>query len=136
MVIFLDTNIVIDYFTTRANSEYAEKILDFCLFEKNNGFIADITLTNFNYIMRKTLSYQERQQDIRALLDILNVVPADDIIIKKALSYSIPDFEDALQIACANSIMADALVTNDNGDFSAFMGEIMKPSDFVKKYIK
>ena len=136
MEIFLDTNVVIDFFTNRVNSVYAEKIFEFCLWENNRGAVADITLTNFDYIMRKALSYQERQQDIEALLNTLEVIPAEDYIIRKALSYSMPDFEDAIQIACANSIMADVFITNDEGNFNAFNGIVMKPFLFVETYIQ
>ena len=135
MEIFLDTNVVIDFFTNRVNSVYAEKIFEFCLWENNRGAIADITLTNFDYIMRKTLSYQERQQDIEALLNTLEIIPAEDFLIRKALSYSMSDFEDAIQIACATSVIADDFITNDEGDFTAFNGIVMKPSLFVETYI-
>ncbi len=47
MEIFLDTNVVIDFFTNRVNSVYAEKIFEFCLWENNRGAIADMFVETY-----------------------------------------------------------------------------------------
>jgi predicted nucleic acid-binding protein len=63
MVILIDTNIILDYLLTRQPfSDNADKILNLCLQQKCNGYIAAHSVTNiFLFFARITLQAKEKR---------------------------------------------------------------------------
>ncbi len=51
------------------------------------------------------------------LLRIFTVVAAENAVLHQALALGFPDFEDAVQTACAVKVNADFIVTRNTRDF-------------------
>ena len=134
MVVFLDTNVVIDYFGSREHSPEAKLIFDYCSEESNEGIIASLSLATFFYVSRKALSAEERMEDIKTLASLFTIGSVDSETVSNALSYNMDDFEDALQVACAASAMADCIITNNPKDFVNAPLTVLTSSEFVERY--
>ena len=113
---FLDTNILLDYVLDRGiDSNKADEIIDSCVRGEIECCIAPHSLTNIFYILRKTHSVEERKSIIRNLIEICEVASVERKTIEKALDDDrFEDFEDALQMACAEQLKADMFITRDN----------------------
>lgn len=114
--LFLDTNILLDYILDRGPfTVRAEEIINSCVRGEIECCIAPHSLTNIFYILRKTHSIAERKFIIKNLIAICEVQSLDKSTIMKALEDKrFDDFEDALQMACAEQWQANSLVTRDN----------------------
>lgn len=64
-------------------------------------------------------------------LEVFAVVTVDDPVIRKALSWGWPDFEDAVQMAAAATVGADYLVTRNPRDFQSGIIPVVQPAAFL-----
>lgn len=117
--VFLDTNILLDYILERGtNGVVAEELINDCVRGEIECCVAPHTLTNIFYILRKTHSVAERKFIIKNIIAICEVQAMDRALIEKAIDDErFEDFEDALQMACAEKWGADRLVTRDQEFF-------------------
>ncbi len=113
--VFLDTNILLDYILDRGvYTVRAEQIIDACLRGEIECCIAPHSLSNIFYILRKTHSVEERKFIIKNIIAICEVQSLDRQLLEKALDDDrFEDFEDAIQMACAEQWRADTFVTRD-----------------------
>ena len=117
--VFLDTNILLDYILDRGVATIrADEIIDSCIRGEIECCIAPHSLTNIFYILRKNYNVDERKFIIKNLLAICEVQAVDKSLLMQALDDDrYEDFEDALQMACAQQWNADTFVTRDK-DFT------------------
>lgn len=108
--IFLDTNIVLDYFTGRMSDDRAKTIVqigrDYPCFELCISFL---TAVNVLYVAKKYMP-SLRPSDIANLFKIL---PQDFKQYTDAIDLALPDFEDGLQVSCALNNSSIILITRD-----------------------
>jgi len=130
--IFLDTNIFLDLILKRDGFEDALVILDNCNKNLFEGFVADITLLNIDYIASK------QTKDLREFLTLINssynVVGADNKVFKLALNLKNNDLEDSVQYFCAKVSKCDVIITNDK---NFYQGDIKTVSskEFASQYL-
>lgn len=134
MVIFLDTNVVIDYFDEREYSKEAERIFDYCSNDENEGVIASLSLSTFFYLFRKKLTVKERKDDIRMLAELFTIGTVDEGTVKMALELDMNDYEDAIQAACASKYQAALIITNNIRDFANSTVKAVTSKEFVDSY--
>ena len=115
MRILVDTNILIDAFMDRDNSEVANSLLEQAATGRFLLFVAPHSLSNMYYIYRNDLPDMVRRKIIGDICRVATVVPVDNTVVKRAVAHKcIIDFEDALQYACAEEIDANYIVTRDH----------------------
>jgi predicted nucleic acid-binding protein len=115
----LDTNIVLDVLLNRLPWVAEAKEL----WRANDegrliGFITVTTLTNISYIARKQVNLHTAHDAVRTCLAAFQVCSVDRATLEQAAALAGTDFEDNVQIACANIAALDAIVTRDAADFS------------------
>ncbi|EKV56949.1 PIN domain-containing protein [Brachyspira hampsonii] len=117
--ILIDTNIILDYLMNRDPFfENSKKIIDLCVNNIIECYIAAHTITNLFYILRKYYSYSERKEIILELYKIFTIIPIDDKKINLVLiDKDCKDIEDGLQIECAKEYDLDYIVTRNTSDF-------------------
>lgn len=117
--VFLDTNIVLDYVLSRdIYGASAEQIFDAITHKEAECYIAAHTVSNVFYIMRKDIDTNIRKLVLKNITAICNIVPIDTNLIEKAASDDrFDDFEDALEMACAEECNADLFITRDIDGF-------------------
>ncbi len=136
MTLFLDTNILVDYYAPvpRPHSLDAERIFNFCRKDGNTGVVSSLSLSTFFYVLRKAMTVAERKADIRDIARLFMIGAVDVHTIETALLLDMNDYEDAIQAACARDYYADVIITNDKRDFSNSPIAFMTSSDFVNLY--
>ena len=132
MKIFIDTNVFLDVILNRENVQASTQILNSCHQQIFDGYVADITLLNIDYIASK------QTKDIRVFLQIINdsftVVGADNKVFDLALNIDNKDLEDSVQYVCASMQKCDVIVSNDKKFYRGDV-EVLNSLGFVERYL-
>jgi len=131
--IFLDTNVLIDFFADRKPfSIDAARLFDYSLKKKVTIYISAVSYNNIYYIIRQSLSHAETIKMLTEISEWTNVIDLTKDIINKSLTSDFKDFEDAIQYTCAKSInKIDLIVTRNTKDFKISSLPILSPKEAV-----
>ncbi|MCG8368168.1 MAG: PIN domain-containing protein [Pseudanabaenales cyanobacterium] len=130
MRVLLDTNIILDFFLEREPFfNHASKLFDAIADRKIEGFITASSITDIFYICRRqTQNFEEARQILETTLALLSICPVDRDILETALKSSLADFEDAVQIACAEAQSLEVIITRNSQDFQTANIPVMSAS--------
>ena len=132
MKIFIDTNVFLDVILNRENVQASTQILNSCYQKIFDGYVADISLLNIDYIASK------QTKEIRVFLQIINdsftVVGADNKIFELAFNIDNNDLEDTVQYVCASMQKCDVIVSNDKRFYRGDV-EVLDSLGFVERYL-
>lgn len=134
MKILIDTNVLIDYVTSREPyTNTANAIMDQCINERMEGYIAVHSILNMFYILRKVLpDTAERKKQLADLTEFLDMVEIDSGMMIRALNNEyFTDFEDCIQSECAVKIRADYIITRNEKDFIHSKVRAISPEKFL-----
>ena len=131
--IFLDTNVLIDFFADRKPfSIDAARLFDYSFKKKINIYISAVSYNNIYYIIRQSLSHSETIKILTEINEWTNVIDLTQDIINKSLKSEFKDFEDAIQYNSAKSLKKiDFIVTRDTKDFKTSLLPILTPKEAV-----
>ena len=129
MRVLLDTNVILDFFLEREPFyEAASKLFEAIAEERLFGFVSASSVTDIFYICRKqTQSFEEARDIIVMLLKLCNICPVDRSALDMALCSKLIDFEDAVQVACAELQGLDAIITRNPVDFQSSQVDVLSP---------
>ena len=103
-MMLVDTNVLIDVALDRhPHSQYAVALLDRLAQEPGLGCVAWHTIATFYYIVANARQERMARDFIAAATDFLRVAPTGDNALRYALSLSMADFEDAMQVSAARA---------------------------------
>lgn len=134
MKVLIDTNVILDVLCNR--SEFVEdssRVWKYCEVNQIEGYISALSVPNIVYILRKELTPQKTQQLIQQILMIFEVIDLKSSDLKNAAEMLSSDFEDAVQMCCADRIKADYIVTRNIRDFKESKVPALKPSEFLER---
>lgn len=136
MKVFFDSCILIDVFTNRDKScECSIKCFELVAKGKIKGYLSSRQLTDIYYSIRKYISDGEiRNQVIKTLCSIFEVVPFSKQNIVNALSDIYNDFEDGTQDDVAKCYCCDFLLTNDKRGYAKAKSVICSPKELLQLY--
>jgi predicted nucleic acid-binding protein len=131
--IFLDTNVLIDFFADRKPfSIEAAKLFNFSFTKEINIYISAVSYNNIYYILRQSCSHAETIKMLAELNEWTDIIDVTKDIIKKSIKSDFKDFEDAIQYNCAKSLSKiDFIVTRDTKDFKSSSLPILTPKEAV-----
>lgn len=123
MKILIDTNIILDFLLEREPFlQDAEALFQAISSGQLVGYITATTLTDIFYIARRhTQSFERASQAVEIALATMEVCTINRTVLEIALTYSISDFEDAVQVASAIIEGLDAVVTRDRNFISTLI---------------
>lgn len=134
MRFLIDANIVLDVLQKREPYwKDSSVIWKLCETEQIEGYISTLTFANLMYVMRRELDPAQ----IRDVLDKLRLIfrfadfTAADM--EKAAEMGWDDFEDAIQAATAERIMADSIITRNVRDFRNSKVIAFTPSEYIAR---
>ncbi|MFN4881177.1 MAG: type II toxin-antitoxin system VapC family toxin [Bacteroidota bacterium] len=132
--IFVDTNILVDLIADRKPfSKFAIQIFSKAEERKIRLYTSSHSIATTHYLLKKYIDEKELRDVLNSILDYLNVVAIDIDIIKKGLKSKYKDFEDALQIISAYSIVKiDCIVTRNAKDFKGSEIPVLTPDELIK----
>jgi predicted nucleic acid-binding protein len=132
MRLLLDTNILLDVILSdRAGKAGSTQILDLCESGSHQGLVAWQTLPTVSYYHRKGHTNQETWDMLRDLLVFIEVPTVGKTDLLKAWNYSLTDFEDALQVACAEADAADYIIARNIRGFASSSIPAHTPESFL-----
>lgn len=137
MRVLLDANVVLDCLVLeapgvpRAGKAASDRLLDLCDTGVHHGLIAWHTLPIVAYYHGRQNSAENTAAMMDSLLAMLEVPPVSHGDAAKWRSHGLPDFEDALQSACAVAGEAEVIVTRNTEDFAGSTIPVMTPETFL-----
>lgn len=137
MKVFLDTNIIIDFYDKRGDFYYPAAII-FDLANKNkiSLFVSAVTFVNAFFLLRKSYSHEELYKSMRELSTLCQITRVDSAIIRKCLEKERKDFEDGVQYESALIKNVDVVVTRNTKDFLDFATNVQTPSEFLDSFFE
>ena len=135
--IFLDTNVLLDDILAREGTGSAKKILQLGVEKVLRICLSAITTINIAYITRKSVSRERLYEVFRMYLDYFVILPDSDMDIYGSIRSDNPDFEDAMQLACADAARVDAIVTGNKKHFAPYTDiPVFTPDEFLAKIVE
>ena len=136
MHLFLYTNILLDIIEARP--DFVEKSTEVLVrAEEVNAriFIAWHGLATIYYLIRRGRTEADAIREIDKILNWAEIAPVDSNTAIRARALGFPDFEDAMQCACAENCFADIIITRNTKDFALSPIPIFSPLDFLQRNI-
>ena len=134
MKIFLDTNVILDYFQNREGVGAVLDILDLVNVRKDcRIYVSYLSIADSAYILRKTHDNEKLKHTFKEFLQLCDVLPMNDMQIYEAVrSGTSPDFEDNLQIICAEYGGCDLIISHNLSHFRGHTDvPVLSPQEFV-----
>ena len=132
--ILIDLNIILDFLNKRNFHEEAANIINMCVEKKLSGFIAAHEITTLSYFLLKEKKDKNKAADIiSALLDMFNIIPIDEKILREALFSPVKDYEDAVIEVSAVKNSIDYIISRNLGDFKSARVQVFTPEQFFIK---
>jgi len=133
MKILIDTNVILDVLCNRPDFvENSSKVWKYCEVKQINGCISALSVPNIVYILRKELTPERTHQLIEQIMIIFDVIDLKSSDLKNASEILTSDFEDAVQMCCAERIKADFIVTHNIRDFKESKVPALKPLELLE----
>ena len=135
MRVFLDTNILLDVIEARPGL-VEESANVFTLAEHLHAelYLAWHGLATIYYLIRRRKSEVAAMKEIDQILSWASVAPVDSKSAARARILNFPDFEDAMQCVCAESCLADVIITRNTKDFTPSPLRVLSPADFLQQH--
>ena len=134
MKIFLDTNVILDYLQERDGFETILDILGMAVGRKEYCvYVSFLSIADSAYILRKTHDNERLKSAFKDLMGFCNVLPMNDMQLYEVLrSGTSPDFEDNLQIMCAEYGGCDLIITDNVSHFRGHTDiPVLSPEEFI-----
>jgi predicted nucleic acid-binding protein len=112
--LLFDTNIVLDVLLERQPfAEQSRQLWQAVDEGRLFGYVTATTLTDIFYIARKLVGVDKARTAVSLCLDTFEICPVDRATLDLALTMPANDYEDALQVACAQLTSLDGIITRD-----------------------
>lgn len=95
------------------------------------AYLSASTLTDISYIGRRHAGPAQARQAVERCLREFGLIPVSRAVLEAALALGGPDFEDDVQIACAQLAGLDLIVTRDAAGFRHSSLPAIDPADIV-----
>lgn len=134
--IFLDTNILLDFFSRdRPSSEDSKEIWLKIHDSSFKVYLSESVLTTFDYIAGKTLDKKLRNKIILKLCTLAEVLSCNNQLVVRASQVNSKDFEDALLYEIAVENKLDYFITNDKSalkNLQSGLTKVVSSKEFLK----
>ena len=131
--VLIDTDVILDFlFDRKPFSEDAAQILSWCENSKIQGFVTSIMLSNIYYLLRKTAKHEKVIENLKMLLNIVDVITTNKDTVLDALHSEFKDFEDALQnFSAQNHDEIKVIITRNIKDYKRSNLVVMEPETYI-----
>lgn len=132
MKLFLDTNLLIDYFASRIPyRDFFMKLLAMNEFGDAELWVSAKSFTDVFYVCKKHVPSRALQQAFSNCGDFLRICSIGEQDIMLAANRAWPDFEDCLVAIAAEKVKADYLVTRDLDGFRDSKVPVLSPQGLL-----
>lgn len=135
MNVFLDTNVIIDFYDRRREFFHpAAVIMDMGFKGDIRLVVSAVSFVNAFYLLRKSYPKDELYNAMNMLSRLCTITPINGSIVKECLALQADDFEDAIQFKSARTGDVDVIVTRNKQDFASFDIKVQTPIEFLNDY--
>lgn len=132
MKIFIDVNVFIDVMTKRRGWSESLRVLNLARRSQEiEGYTSALTLPLLYFFRRRVVDESKARADAQSILKGLKLVPLDQPLLDRALGSSGQDFEDNIQLASAEAIFTNHLITRNKKDFVNTRLSIVNPEEWL-----
>jgi predicted nucleic acid-binding protein len=129
--ILIDLNIILDFLNKRNFHQEAAQLINMCVEKKISGYICAHEVTTLSYFLLKEQKDKTKViNTITALLDIFNVIPIDESILRDSLISPITDYEDAVIEVSSMKTNIDYIISRNISDFKSSRIPTYTPEQF------
>jgi predicted nucleic acid-binding protein len=133
----LDTNVLLDVALGRPGlHEASGAVLAWSLDHPGSSLVAAHSLATFWYLIERSAGPVKTREFIADLAAGMDIAGVDNSEVKRALALPLPDFEDALIAAAAESAEATHIVTRNTADFRKSPVKAVTPEEFIRLLAK
>lgn len=130
----LDTDVLLDVLADREPwAGHSAGVLAHVERGRATGYAAAHAVTTLHYLLATRRDGRTARRKTRLLLRLLEVVPVDEDRLLQALDLPVSDYEDAVQVACAEKVGADVIVTRNAADFRGTDLAVRSPSELLAR---
>ena len=117
--VLVDTNVILDWlFERKPWMDEAQPLWDARSAGDVIMYVPASTLTDIFYIGRKLTNIPQAFGGIDRVFAAFNIIPVNAQLLRNARTLPGNDFEDNVQIACAQAANLDLIVTRNTDDFA------------------
>ena len=132
LTVLVDLNVILDVLQNRQPFyDESASVVDSVARHEVTGLLAAHSVTTLFYVLNRFRNRETAIAAITGLLDAFSVATVDEVVVRKALSWGWPDFEDAVQMAAALSARVDYLITRNPRDFQEGIVPIVQSGAFL-----
>ncbi|MGA3065989.1 MAG: PIN domain-containing protein [Tepidisphaeraceae bacterium] len=133
-IVLVDTNVLLDVLLARRPFvEPAQRLWSLAERRQIKGAVSAISFLNVYYVVRRLASRPQADRAVRGMRAIFQVIAVDREILDQAIDTRFPDFEDAVQNACALRAGAVCIVTRNERHFARSAIPAIAPDAFLAK---
>ena len=130
--VFIDADVLLDLFLEREpHHTVALRLLTDLRRTNTDSFTSPVVLANVNYILSKVKGREYSLAKLRSLRRMVGVAPIDQGIVDAALAAPHRDFEDSLQLHCAEANGIETLITRNAKHFPKGRLRIASPAEYL-----
>jgi len=130
--IFIDVNVFIDVMTKRQGWSESLRVLNLARRSQElESYTSALTVPLLYFFRRRVADESVARNDVRAILKGFHLVPMNETIINVALVSAGRDFEDNIQLASAESVGANHLITRNKKDFTNTQLSVVNPEEWL-----
>lgn len=135
MKVFIDTNVIIDFYAQRENFfRPAAIIVDLAMHKNIELCASSLSFVNAFYVLHKTYKVEELYEKLSEFSDLCTITSVGDFDIRYSLKNRSLDFEDTVQYISAKSILPDVIVTRNIRHFKGLDILTKSPAEFLDDY--
>ena len=136
MIVLLDTDVLIDLALDRSPYvDAATELIDALEVRPASAFVAWHSLSNFHYLVAPSRGKRSAQQFLEELTRFVQVSPTTTESFRFAVSLTMRDFEDAMQVAAAQACGAEVIATRKLRDYANAPIEAAKPETVLEQLL-
>lgn len=132
MKIFIDVNVFIDVMTKWSGWSESLRVLNLARRSQElESWTSALTLPLIYFFRRRIANETTARAHAQAILKGVQLVPMNQTILDHALASAGPDFEDNIQLASAELISANHLITRNKKDFDTSQIAVLTPEEWL-----
>lgn len=136
--LFIDSDVVIDFFTDRApHANPASELFELSEKGKVTLYLSAVSINNIYYIVRRFLGHKKAIGVVETLAEMTEIIGTTKKEILQALENGFSDLEDSIQYSSALTVDGlDAIITRNTKDYKNSRIAVMTPLTFLKMKAK
>jgi predicted nucleic acid-binding protein len=132
--VLLDADVLLDVALDRVPfADESSQVVEWCQKQPLSGVVAWHTVSNVYYVLRSARNDAQARRFVQDMLRFAAVVSAGSDAVHRALSLTISDFEDALQVAVAMAADARLIITRNVRDYRNSAVPPCTPHEFLTR---